>query len=165
MIVRVNDFGAVGDGQMLCTEAFAAAVEAVSGAGGGTVVVPPGRWLSGMIRLRDHVELHVGRGAVIIASARPEDHLPLCKSAGGSGDHWHKDEESFHLVLAQGCTDVALTGSGRLDGNGPVWYDDQDGSLAWPLAKDTNWRRMGALVLIRASPTDITYFHDIFYVV
>src|SRR3954462_7876943 len=55
----VTAFGAKGDGITDCTHAFAAAIGACSRLGGGRVVVPPGRYLTGPIRLRSFVDLHV----------------------------------------------------------------------------------------------------------
>jgi polygalacturonase len=49
-IFNVRDYGAVGDGQQKETAAFAKAVEACFRAGGGTVYLPPGRYLTGTIR-------------------------------------------------------------------------------------------------------------------
>jgi hypothetical protein len=148
MRTLITDHGAIPDGAILATAAIQAAIDAVAAAGGGTVVVPSGRFLTGMIRLKDRIELHLARGAVLIASPRVEDHLPIVQTDGGNGDHWPTGEGSFHLVLAQGCTDIALTGPGTLLGNGPAWYGAATPESPWPLAIHKDWRRMGALVLI-----------------
>ncbi|HEX6471695.1 MAG TPA: glycosyl hydrolase family 28-related protein, partial [Streptosporangiaceae bacterium] len=54
---RITDFGALGDGTTDCSTAFAAAIRACARRGGGRVVVPPGRFLTGPIHLRSFVEL------------------------------------------------------------------------------------------------------------
>ena len=134
-------------GRIPATAAIQKAIDQIADAGGGTLTIPPGTYLTGMIRLRDQVELHLCRGAVLKASPHLEDHLPAIESAG-NGDHWHKTQKSFHLIVAQGCRDIALTGPGRLDGNGTAWYDPVEPGAAWPLARDQDWKRMGAMVLI-----------------
>ena len=48
--VCITDFGAVGDGGSLCTEAFAKAMQALAAKGGGRLVVPAGIWLTGPIQ-------------------------------------------------------------------------------------------------------------------
>ena len=61
-----------------CTEAFARAIEAAHGAGGGRVTVPTGLWISGPIRLKDNVELRLSPMATVVG----EDGLqsPLVES-------------------------------------------------------------------------------------
>src|SRR6185312_5612314 len=58
---NIKDYGAVGDGQTLNTEAFEKAINACSSAGGGVVLVPPGLWLTGPINLKSNVNLHTDR--------------------------------------------------------------------------------------------------------
>ena len=44
--VNIKDFGGVGDGQTLNTEAFRKAISALEKQGGGHIVVPAGIWMS-----------------------------------------------------------------------------------------------------------------------
>ena len=69
--------GAKGDGTTDCTAAFRAAIDACRAAGGGRVVVPAGRFLSGAIRLRSGVNLHVEEGATIAFRPEAPAYLPL----------------------------------------------------------------------------------------
>lgn len=134
------------DSSCLFTKTLQGAIDKVSAGGGGRVVLDAGVFRTGMLHLRDGVELCVERGAVLKASGRVEDHLPLLQTKG-NGDFWHQSEGSFHLLAAQGCRNVALTGRGRLDGNGTAWYDPVEPGSDWPRPRDLDWRRMGALVL------------------
>lgn len=49
-------------------------MDAAEAAGGGTVVVPKGTWMTGTIWLRSHVELHLDKGAVLKGSVHKEDY-------------------------------------------------------------------------------------------
>ena len=58
-VVNINDFGGVGDGLTLNTEAFQKAIAALEKMGGGHLVVPAGIYLSGLISLKDNIDLHL----------------------------------------------------------------------------------------------------------
>ena len=53
-------------------------IEQLSSQGGGTVIIPAGKWLSGRIELKSFVELHIARGAEIVFGGCAEDYLPRC---------------------------------------------------------------------------------------
>lgn len=57
--VNLKDFGGVGDGLTLNTEAFKKAISALEKRGGGRLVVPEGIWLCGLISLKDNIDLHL----------------------------------------------------------------------------------------------------------
>jgi hypothetical protein len=113
--VSITDFGAVGDGRTLNTEAFRKAVGAVREQNGGTVYVPAGTWLSGTIELASNVCLELHPAAVILGSPRLADY-----KTGRPGQHG--DRTPWHLVLADGCHDVTIRG-GTIDGNGPAYWE------------------------------------------
>ena len=62
--VNLKDFGAVGDGSTLCTEAFSKAIEALSQKGGGKLIVPQGVWFTGPITLKSNINLHIEKGGI-----------------------------------------------------------------------------------------------------
>src|SRR5271169_4583537 len=64
--VAITDFGAVGNGVTMNTEAIASAIEHCATKGGGVVTVPPGMWLTGPIKLESNIEFHLDSGAVIL---------------------------------------------------------------------------------------------------
>jgi polygalacturonase len=64
----VRDFGAVGDGLALDSDAINRAVEACAAKGGGQVRFPPGRYLSGTVQLRSRVALHLEAGARLVGT-------------------------------------------------------------------------------------------------
>ena len=65
---NVRDYGAVGDGIAIDSDAFNKAIEAAAAKGGGTVVVPPGHYLCFSIRLRSFITLVLMNGSVIEAA-------------------------------------------------------------------------------------------------
>lgn len=72
----ITDFGAVGDGQTLNTNAFAKAIKAIAKKGGGRVVIPRGIWLTGPIVLESNINLHAEAGALVVFS-KNKDLYPL----------------------------------------------------------------------------------------
>lgn len=119
-VVTVNanicDFGAVSGGTVLCTKAIQAAVDACAASGGGRVIVPPGLYLTGTVWLRDNVELHLQHGSTLKASTNMDDYNALDaypQNFSYAPEQW----VGKHLILAVECKNVALTGSGTLDGS------------------------------------------------
>ncbi|GAA1813094.1 exopolygalacturonase PelB [Luedemannella flava] len=106
---RLTDFGSGGRDH---TDAFREAIEACHQAGGGRVVVPPGDYLTGPIRLLSGVNLHVSAGATVRFRREPEAYLPEVPT------RWQGVELMGYspFVYAHGARDIALTGAGTLDG-------------------------------------------------
>ncbi len=76
-LFSVVDYGAKKDGSALATEAIRKAIEAAKAAGGGTIYVPPGTYLSGPIELFSNMTLDVAAGATIRFPVAP---LPFEKT-------------------------------------------------------------------------------------
>ncbi|MBC9035097.1 glycoside hydrolase family 28 protein [Sphingomonas sp. JC676] len=118
----LTQFGGVGDGTKLASEAFRKAIAAASSApGGGTVVVEAGVWLTGPIHLRSNVELHVTRGATIRFARDPALYFPpvLTRMEG------NELMGISPFLYALDCENVAITGHGILDGQADEahWWD------------------------------------------
>lgn len=105
--VTLTDFGAVGNGLELNTEAFRKAISALEKVGGGHLIVPAGIWLTGPISLKNNIDLHLERGAIIVATPDRSLHL--------------KGSKPTTLISASKRTNVAITGEGTIDGNGEWW--------------------------------------------
>jgi len=113
---NIQRYGAVADGQTLNTQAFQKAIMACTQAGGGTVLVPAGLWLTGPIVLQNNVNLHVATGALVQFTT---DHLqyPLLKTT------WEGEEaiRSQAPISGVGLANIAITGNGTFDGAGDSW--------------------------------------------
>jgi len=114
----VTKYGARGDGQFICTKAFSDAITACADAGGGRVVVPAGKFLTGAIHLRSGVELHLAADAEIIFSDKLEDYLPVVLVRVGGIELYNYSP----LIYARDCINVAVTGKGKLNGNAKKWW-------------------------------------------
>lgn len=116
--VSLADFGAVGDGVTLNTEAFARAIEKLSGLGGGRLLVPAGIWLTGPIGLKSRIELNLDKDAVIVFST-DQDLYPVIDTNFEGLDV----RRCLSPLHAEGVTDIAITGEGVIDGNGDAWRE------------------------------------------
>jgi polygalacturonase len=118
--VDVTAHGAKGDGSTDCSAAIRAAIDACHAAGGGRVVVPPGRFLTGAIRLRSNVNLHVSEGATLAFRAAPEAYLPLVLTRFEGTELMNYSPFLYALDEAN----VGITGAGTLDGqaNAQNWW-------------------------------------------
>ena len=114
--VNLKDFGAVGDGITLNTEAFAKAIDALVQKGGGKLVVPQGVWHTGPIVLKSHINLHLNAGAVILFAA-DESLYPIIETSFEGLD----TRRCQSPLSANGATNIAITGKGVIDGNGQYW--------------------------------------------
>jgi len=93
-------------------DAIAKAIAACSQAGGGTVLVPKGTFLTGPIHLKSNINLHLEEGAVLRFSTDPKRYLPLVYT------RWESTECMNYsaLIYAFEQTNIAVTGTGTLDG-------------------------------------------------
>jgi polygalacturonase len=121
---NIASYGAIGDGIATNTVAIQTAIDAASKSGGGTVEIPRGVFLSGPIRLANGIALRVDAGATLRM-------LPIDKYPGGT-----HNPDSF--IRGSRLHDIAITGSGTIDGQGSPW---------WPYARKRNARRPRMIAL------------------
>ena len=121
----IIDFGARPDKN--CTSAIQQAIDR-AGEAQGVVFVPPGRYISGMLNLRDGVTLWLHPDAVVQASGDIQD-FPASERHVGFQNQRH------HFILAEGCRNVTITGGGTLDGNGPAFWEKQTAPDSWIKAR------------------------------
>jgi pectin methylesterase-like acyl-CoA thioesterase len=122
----ITGYGAVGDGVTINTAAFAKAVAACQAAGGGAVVVPPGKYLTGPFTLGSHMALVVEKGATIQATGTFSD-FGLPNPLPATQDALNKFRDALHpLISASNVTDLAIRGDGVIDGAGAPWWAKSD---------------------------------------
>lgn len=107
----VLDHGAVPDGSTKNTHSIQKAVDTAHAGGGGIVLFPPGRYLTGAFAIKSRVTLELAPGATLLGSTDPADYPPPSRKA------------CFALIQAADAVDIAITGSGAIDGQGghDVW--------------------------------------------
>jgi polygalacturonase len=121
----VRAYGAKGDGMTIDTPAINAAIDAVAGAGGGTVHFPAGVYACYSIHLKSNVALFLQQGATILAAPTPFDGL----ASGGydaaepqgawepfqdyGHNHWHNS-----LIWGEDIHDFGIFGPGLIWGRG-----------------------------------------------
>ena len=128
--VSIADFGGVGDGVALNTEAFRKAISALTKKGGGRLVVPQGVWLTGPIVLKDNIDLHIERNAIVLFS--PDKSLFV--------DAEGKSSRCDPGIKASKRKNIAITGEGFIDGNGAQWRPVKRSKVS-----DTEWKRFAAI--------------------
>jgi len=118
----ITQFGAVGDGSTFAGSAIHSAIDAAAGAGGGTVVVPAGRFLTGSITLKSNITLHLEPGAVLLGTGNP-DHFPLWRSKW-EGTAVDGQPGRAPMIGGEGLRNIAITGRGTIDGAGKWWWQN-----------------------------------------
>ena len=113
-------YGATGDGKTVDTAAINKAITAAHAAGGGTVRLTAGTYLSHSIHLQSHITLHLDSGATLLAAAPSYGHgydvaepNAWDKFQDFGHSHWHNS-----LIWGEGLEDVAIVGPGRIYGQG-----------------------------------------------
>lgn len=125
-IFDAADFGAVGDGETINTRPIQAAIDAAAGAGGGTVVLKPGVYLSGSLFVKSNVTLLIGRGATI-KGLRDIAAYPMVRTrVAGIEMEWPAG-----LLNIYQQKNARITGEGLVDGDGKVFWD-----AYWAMRRD-----------------------------
>lgn len=109
---QVGDFGVVPNSSADAASSIQAAIHAAAAKGGGRVEIPAGEYLSGPLQLASGVDLHLAAGAVLKM-------LPMRRYPTSS-------DGPKNFISGEGLHDIAISGSGTIDGQGSDW---------WPLAK------------------------------
>lgn len=112
----ITAYGAVSNGKISNTKAIAAAISAAAEAGGGTVVIPAGVWLTGPIELKSNIRLHACRGAIVLFDKKTEEYPVFLADYEGQ-----PRIRTVSPIHAREAENVAITGEGIFDGNGQLW--------------------------------------------
>ncbi len=116
-IYVITDFGAQGDGKTLNTDILNRLVETCASAGGGKVIIPPGRFLTGPIFLKSNIHIEIVAGATLLADTDIRNYPAI-------DGRWEGIERKVYASLFTGhdLQNVSITGRGTIDGQGEVWW-------------------------------------------
>ena len=113
---NVRDYGAVGDGLQLDTQAIQRAVDECA-KDGGQVLLPGGTYLSGTIFMKNNVTLHISEGATLLGSTDIEDYPATTSPVRHYGDSW----VLYSLIYGASVENIAVIGRGTIDGQGGAY--------------------------------------------
>lgn len=110
-LFNVRDLGAVGDGKTKDTAALQKALDACAAAGGGTVLLPQGIYLTGSLQIKSNTTLRIENRAFIMGSPDIEDY-PLARI------RWEGEFEQGHraLIWAEKADAITILGPGVILG-------------------------------------------------
>lgn len=116
---NVLNYGAKNDSSKIATKAIAAAIDAASKKGGGTIYFPAGRYLTGPIHLKSNITIFIDAGAELNFSNNFDDYLPMVESR-----YEGVDVKSFSpLFYAYKAENIAIIGRGIINGHGQKWWN------------------------------------------
>lgn len=123
---NVKHYGAIADGKTNNTAAIQKAIDEATTHGGGRVVIPVGKFVTGVINLRSGVELHLDKGATLLGSTVRADY--------GAG-------KASALIVSNHQQNIAITGPGTIDGQGDELLKDIYRRLHAGTLADSEWRK------------------------
>ena len=154
---NVRDFGAKGNGAAKDTAAIQSAIDTATAKGGGRVVFVDGTFLSGALRLKSGVELHIDRTATLLASPDIAD-FPDWPDAKHVVKENLPRTRNAAFVFADEAERIAITGDGTIDCNGSHHIKEKaDGdwkgwnSANHPLGREGTARRYAGIGWIMGS--------------
>ena len=126
--INITSQGALGDGQTLNTLAIQKTIDAVASQGGGKVIVPAGKFVTGTLHLKSHVQLYLAGNAELLGSRSLVDYPKTnpgsgeILAAGGNFDPTGQvltaSEFNGALIVADQQVNVSIAGPGTIDGRG-----------------------------------------------
>jgi hypothetical protein len=120
-VVTPEQFGY--SGQPLATLYIQAAIDAASKAGGGTVRLARGDYVTGTLDLKSHIRLEVAKGARLLGSLDLKDYperIAKRRTVQDTNMGMHQS-----LIFAEGCENISLSGQGIIDGRGANFHGDE----------------------------------------
>jgi hypothetical protein len=118
-VFDITAFGAKGDGTTLNTSAIQNAIDACHAAGGGTVMVPSGVFVTGSLRLKSRVTLKITKDAVLRGSPNIADYtVETAELHWGAFWRFAASQWRQCLIYAEDAEEIGIEGPGTIDGQG-----------------------------------------------
>lgn len=114
----VRAFGASPDGKTSATRQIQAAIDACAAAGGGTVIVPAGQYVTGTLWMKSNITLEIEPGAILLGS-QDQNEFPKWAS------DWEGPKVPKHfapLIAGENLENVSIVGRGTIDARGEMWW-------------------------------------------
>ena len=131
-VYNILEYGAQSNSTFDNTKAIAKAIQECSKNGGGTVLVPKGKYLSKAIHLEDNVNFHLEKDAEILFSTNPKDYYPLVHTSFEGTEFMNYSP----LVYAYQKKNVAITGEGTLNGQA-----SKENWWPWCSSEQYGWKK------------------------
>ncbi|EIJ38189.1 MULTISPECIES: glycoside hydrolase family 28 protein [Galbibacter] len=109
---NIKDYGAVNDGETNNSKAIKDAIKACNDAGGGKVIVPKGKYVTGPIHLLSNVNFHLEEGAEILFTKDKKAYLPVVHTSYEGVELMNYSP----LIYAYKQKNIAVTGKGTFNG-------------------------------------------------
>ena len=120
----ITDFGVKSDGLILYTTSIQRAIDAVNERGGGRLVFPAGKYLTGSIYLKSNVTIHFEKGAALYGSTNPLDYVKDTYIG------WPA------MIFALKQDNVGITGQGIINGGGITTANNMLSLIHYGIIKD-----------------------------
>lgn len=131
---NVYNYGIVGDGVTANTTSIQILIDICSKSGGGTLLFPPGDFLTGTIQIKDNVNIYLSAGATIWGSENRSDYKNGC------------------LVYAEDANNISMTGLGIINGNGySFWGRYKKQNLTEAQIREKMWRPDNMMKFVRCN--------------
>ncbi|SFD63700.1 Glycosyl hydrolases family 28 [Chitinophaga sp. CF118] len=125
-IYNIVAYGAKADGKTNNTSAIQNAIDKAASSGGGQVLVPAGKFVTGVIKVKSGVDLHLAANAILMATTKRIDYGP---------------EKASALIIAEEQQNIAITGPGTIDGQAALLLKDIYVMLKNGTLKDSEWQK------------------------
>ena len=124
-VYNIARYGAVADGKTNNTLTIQKVIDEASAQGGGTVLIPAGKFVTGVINIKSNVELHLDKDAFLLGSPVRAD---------------YGDGKASALIVSNHQHHIAITGQGTIDGQGEALLKDIYVRLNAGTLRDTEWK-------------------------
>lgn len=151
-VYNIKSYGAKGDGKTVDTDAINTAILEAAKSGGGTVLFPPGTYLSASIHLKSNITIYLEAGAILEAvnDSIAQYDFPEPNEAGGNYQDFGHSHWKNSLLWGIGLENISILGPGMIYGKGLTseydrFADRSKGEKRFPLAEPGSGNKAIAL--------------------